>query len=64
MDKAELLARLDIILGTECTSAYGAFNQLNGALIRVTQAYGDSEVTERVDRLWRRAVEFTPREKV
>lgn len=63
MDTDELLMRLDIILGSETTNSYSAFNQLNGALIRVTQAYGDPRVTEKVDAIWKRASQFTPRGK-
>lgn len=63
MPREELLRRLDIVLNTYNegvpVTAKHAVNTLRGALIRLAQAYGDAEVTEKVDKLVTNTLDIT-----
>lgn len=63
MPREELLQRLDIVLstyqeGTPVTVKHAA-NTLRGALIRLAQAYGDAEVSAKVDKLVTKSLDIT-----
>jgi hypothetical protein len=59
MPREELLRRLDIILSTfnEQSTRKSTADALRGALIRLAQAYGDPEVSAKVDKIILQAYE-------
>lgn len=63
MPREELLQRLDIALSTYDNgmpvTAQHAANTLRGALIRMAQAYGDPDVSAKVDTLIAKTLDIT-----
>ncbi len=61
MPQEELVRRLDIMLSIfdEQTTPKSAANVLRGALIRLAQAYGDPEVSAKVDKIVSNTLEVT-----